>query len=192
MINGIQFIIHIPCINLDFPTNSFTVLKQLIAVATFELPSVNLQALKGKWKVQEKEVLTDLPRNVVSSMDQLGYNDVNISNTMGTGYLIILGVILGLLIILVSLPCSRFKFCSKFSKWLRNKLLWNFVIRLLLEESLETTFSIVLTFKYGSFSTISYGTAIDYIIAALLAFSVAILPVFMVIFYLKNYENWES
>ena len=42
MINGIQFIIHIPCINLDFPTNSFTVLKQLIAVATFELPSVNL------------------------------------------------------------------------------------------------------------------------------------------------------
>jgi hypothetical protein len=164
----------------------------LISVATFELPFVNLSVLKGKWKVEEKEVLTDLPKNVVSSMDELGYNDVNISNTMGTGYLIILGVILGLLIILFTLPCSRIKFFGKVNKWLRKKLIWNFVIRLLFEESLETTYSVVLAFKYGSFSTTSFGTAIDYIIAALLALSVASLPVFMVIFYLKNYENWES
>jgi hypothetical protein len=69
MINGIQFIIHIPCINLEFPANAFLSLKQLIAVATFELPYFNAQALKGRWRVQKVEVLTDLPPNLVQSMD---------------------------------------------------------------------------------------------------------------------------
>jgi hypothetical protein len=41
MINGIQFIIHIPAINLEFPANAFITLKQLISVATFELPYMN-------------------------------------------------------------------------------------------------------------------------------------------------------
>jgi hypothetical protein len=51
MINGIQFIIHIPTIDLDFPANAFLALKQLIMVATFEIPYVNTKALKGAWKV---------------------------------------------------------------------------------------------------------------------------------------------
>ena len=51
MINGIQFIIHIPTIDLDFPANAFLALKQLIMVATFEIPFVNTKALKGAWKV---------------------------------------------------------------------------------------------------------------------------------------------
>lgn len=114
MINGIQFFIHIPCLNLDFPANSFLVLKQLIAIATFELPYVNLEeALKGKWKVNEDEVLTDLPPNVVQSMDQLGYNNPNISVTMGTVYIITLATILGLLVILITLPLKHLNWCRR-------------------------------------------------------------------------------
>jgi hypothetical protein len=61
MINGIQFIIHIPCINLEFPANAFLALKQLISVATFELPYMNTGALKGNWKIHKVEVLNDVP-----------------------------------------------------------------------------------------------------------------------------------
>ena len=69
MINGIQLIIHIPCINLEFPANAFLALKQLIAVATFELPYFNAGALKGRWRIQKVEVLADMPPNLVSNMD---------------------------------------------------------------------------------------------------------------------------
>jgi hypothetical protein len=69
MINGIQFIIHIPTINLDFPGNAFLTLKQLIMVATFELPYMNAGALNGAWKIAGGEVLTDVNPNLYSGMD---------------------------------------------------------------------------------------------------------------------------
>jgi len=112
MINGIQFIVHIPCINLEFPTNAFLLLKQLIAVATFELPYMNAGALKGNLRIHKVEVLTDVPSNLVQSMDQLGYNDNNISDTMGTAYVITQATLLGLMLILVTLPFIRFSCCS--------------------------------------------------------------------------------
>ena len=99
--------------------------------------------------MQEEEVLTDVPANVVSSMDQLGYNDPNLSNSMGTVYIVTMTTVIGLLLILITLPLVRLKWCGKVNKWLRDNLLWNAVIRLILEESLETTYAVALTFKYS-------------------------------------------
>lgn len=166
-------------------------LKQLINIATFELPYINLQALHGKWRVIEGEVLMDMPPNVVSSMQQLGYNDPNISNTMGTVYVVTQAAIIGLLLILITLPLACFTWIGKANKWLRKRLVWNFVIRLLLEECLETTFAVALTYKYSRFTKRAFGSATDYILGIVLTAAIAILPFFLVIFYLKNFENWK-
>jgi hypothetical protein len=109
---------------------------------------------------------------------------------MGTVYIITQFTVLGLTLILFTLPFMRFNYCSRFNLWMRNKMLWNFVIRLVLEESLETLYSVTLTFKYGRFSTKAFGSATDYILSIMLTIAIASLPFFMVIFYNKYFADW--
>jgi hypothetical protein len=86
----------------------------------------------------------------------------------------------------------RCKGCDRLNLWLRKKLLWNTVIRLVLEESLESTYAVVLCFKYSTFNKGAFGSAADYILACILAVAIASLPAFMLIFYLKNFDKWED
>jgi hypothetical protein len=71
-------------------------------------------------------------------------------------------------------------------------MLWNFVLRLIMEESLETLYSVALTFKYSQFNTNAFGSVIDYILSIILTFAILCLPFFMIIFYLKYYAEWGS
>jgi hypothetical protein len=75
---------------------------------------------------------------------------------------------------------------------MRKKLLWNFVIRLVFEESLETLYSVSLTFKYSTWNTSAFGSATDYLLSIILVAAIVSLPFFMVIFYLKYYDDWEN
>jgi hypothetical protein len=68
MINGIQFIIHLPVLNINMPANAVLISKSLITIATFELPWISMETT-GIYKIEDGEVLTDAPANVVSSMD---------------------------------------------------------------------------------------------------------------------------
>ena len=111
---------------------------------------------------------------------------------MGTVYVITQFTVLGLTLILITLPFMRFNYFSQLNLWMRNKLLWNFVIRLVLEESLETLYSVALTFKYSSFNTSAFGSATDYILSIILTVAIGGLPFFMVIFYLLYFADWEN
>lgn len=104
---------------------------------------------------------------------------------MGTIYVISLFTTFCLIVILITLPFIRCKGCDRFNLWLRKKLLWNAIIRLILEESLETTYAVVLCFKYSSYNSNAFGSATDYVIAVILTVAIASLPAFMIIFYLK-------
>ena len=157
-------------------------------VATFELPYMNAGALNGAWKIAGGEVLGDVSPNLYSGMDNLGYNDSNLSNSMGTVYVVTQVTVFGLIALLITLPFMRCKGCNRLNLWLRKKLLWNTVIRLILEESLESTYAVVLCFKYSTFNTSAFGSATDYILAVILAVAIASLPVFMIIFYLKYFD----
>jgi len=161
-------------------------------IATFELPYLNVGALNGAWKIEGGEVLSDVSPNLYSGMDNLGYNDSNLSNSMGTVYVITQVTVFGLIAVLITLPFIRCKKLEGINLWLRKKFLWNPVIRLVLEESLESTYAIVLCFKYSTFNKYAFGSAIDYILAVILAVAIASLPVFMLIFYLKNFDSWED
>ena len=111
---------------------------------------------------------------------------------MGTVYLITHAAVFGLIIILVTLPFVRFKCCRRFNFWMRKKLLWNFVIRLIFEESLETLYSVSLTFKYSTWNTSAFGSQTDYLLSIILVLAIGSMPFFMVIFYLKYYDDWKN
>jgi hypothetical protein len=68
MINGIQFIIHMPAINIALPANAMLISTSLTKVATFEVPYFNMETIQVYY-VDEDEVLGDRPPNLVSSFD---------------------------------------------------------------------------------------------------------------------------
>ena len=140
---------HTPTLNIGLPGNSFSFLKSLITIATFDIPKVEMATIRV-WSIQESTVLGDMPANVVSSMDQLGYNDSNISATFGSVYVFTILSIFGLLGILLTYPLLRFTPAKKVHDYLKGTLIWNFMIRLFLEGCLESVFCFYLAFYYGS------------------------------------------
>jgi hypothetical protein len=87
-------------------------------VATFELPYMNAGALNGAWKIAGGEVLGDVSPNLYSGMDNLGYNDSNLSNSMGTVYIVTQVTVFGLIAVLITLPFMRCKGCDRLNLWL--------------------------------------------------------------------------
>jgi len=51
-----QFVMHLPTANIEMPGNGFLVLKQLIMVATFDIPKVEMSSIKA-YKTAEGEIL---------------------------------------------------------------------------------------------------------------------------------------
>ncbi len=74
-------------------------------VATFDLPYLTMESIPKVYKVPtDEEILPDAPDNLKNSLDLLGYNSAQISSSLGSGFLVILGTIIGLLFILITLP----------------------------------------------------------------------------------------
>ena len=113
-----QFIIHLPTLNVNMPGNAFLIITQIILVATFDIPYATFEKIPNLYKVDETEILTENPPNLVNQLDILGYNSAFLSTTMGSGYLILIATIIGLIIIVLTLPFRRFNWCTKVNDWL--------------------------------------------------------------------------
>jgi hypothetical protein len=98
-----QFIIHLPTLNINLPGNGYIVMKNIAMVATFSIPYVSLETIKT-YKLTEVEILTDYPSNVKDQMELLGYNSAYISVTLGPAYVVLFFTLLGLLLIILTLP----------------------------------------------------------------------------------------
>ena len=47
MINGLQLIVHLPSMNIDFPENAMGVTENILSVATFDIPYLDLETITG-------------------------------------------------------------------------------------------------------------------------------------------------
>ena len=110
---------------------------------------------------------------------------------MGSVFLIIILTIIGLIITLVTIPCNKFGCCKRFNGWLKKKLQWNWVIRILLESTLELGFSLILMIQFTRPAHLEQkylGSYINYGIGILLALSLLLLPCFILLFYCKYFD----
>jgi len=55
MINGMQFIITLPSINVAFPSNTFLVINKILMVATFDIPYVNMETVDSVFPIPEQD-----------------------------------------------------------------------------------------------------------------------------------------
>jgi hypothetical protein len=83
-INGMQFFIHLPTLNINFSGDGYKVMKNIALVATFDIPYVNLESVPKIYQVKDVKILSGYPENIVDQMEILGYNNAYISTTMGS------------------------------------------------------------------------------------------------------------
>ena len=57
MINGMQFIIHLPAINANFPSNAFLVVNKILLVATFDIPYVTMESVPRIFPLPTNDVI---------------------------------------------------------------------------------------------------------------------------------------
>jgi hypothetical protein len=195
MINGMQFIITLPAVNVNFPPNAFLVINKILMVATFDIPYVSMESLPTAFPLPtDDEILPEEnQQNVKSSLDELGYGSAYTSNNLGSMYVISFFTAIGLLTALVLDLFSRFTLASKLSAKIKEKLHWNFTIRLILEGALEIAFCVYINFKYGDYKSHVFGSIFNMLSAGVFGLCLVILPFWIIYFYIfKHFEDLED
>lgn len=67
-----QFIIHLPAVNVNFPSNAFIVIEKIIMVATFDIPYINMESIGSVYTLPDSEdgILTEeSQKNIKSSLE---------------------------------------------------------------------------------------------------------------------------
>jgi hypothetical protein len=161
MINGMIILVHMPLFGVRIPDTAMGLVKQLMSVATFDIPGCSMEEIFGPdYWADSSEVFYNTTDNVkngrnitdfLESLDELGYSSHYMAFPMGSIYLIIIFNVVVLLILLLMKPLRRCCLDSqgavhrgKCNKKLKKLIFWNGIIRLCLEACLELTFCVLL------------------------------------------------
>ena len=79
-----QFVVHLPTLNINLAGNGLKVMQNIALVATFDIPYVNLESMPKIYRVTDVKILKGYPENIVDQMNIIGYNNAYISTTMGS------------------------------------------------------------------------------------------------------------
>jgi hypothetical protein len=190
MINGMQFIMHLPAINVDFPSNAFSVIQKIMAVVTFDIPKFNMETVKKVFTLPEDDSILDNPEevNIKTSFELLGYASIYMSNNLGSVFVIILATSL-LLFLSTILEAIRHPSVLKFNAKMKAKLQWNFVIRLVIEGYMELVFAVYFNLKYAKCSFSYLGSWVNYFYAIIFASLIGLAPFFVIGFYNLNFSK---
>jgi hypothetical protein len=193
MINGMQFIMNLPAINVDFPSNAFSVISKIMSVATFDIPKFNMETVSKVFTLPDNDSILDEPDevNLKNSFELLGYSSAYMSNNLGSVFVIIL-VTSFLLSLSVILEAVRVPSVMKFNEKLKVKLHWNFVIRLVIEGYLELVFSVYFNLNYAKCTFSFLGSWVNYFYAIIFAVLIGLAPLFVVGFYSLNFAKIED
>jgi hypothetical protein len=190
MINGMQFIMNLPAINVDFPSNAFSVISKIMAVATFDIPKFNMETVSKVFTLPDNDSILDDPDevNLKNSFELLGYSSAYMSNNLGSVFVIIL-VTSFLLSLSAILEAVRHPKVQNLNAKLKGKLHWNFVIRLVIEGYMGLVFSVYFNLKYAKCTFSFLGAWVNYFYAIAFAALIGLAPFFVVGFYSFNFSK---
>jgi hypothetical protein len=155
MIGGVQLMISIPLLAVNFPANANMLVNNLLMIANFDIPYFNMDDILGPtlWNLGDDDsVLGDMTNDgaLIGRLSELGYNTRYLSRFMGSVYIIMVGSICILLVIGLLQLCKKNKHLGKIESYLNKKFLWNFYISLVSQPTLELTISGYFNLKYGN------------------------------------------
>lgn len=121
----------------------------------------------------------------------LGYGSAYMSNNLGSMYLFMLMTI-NCLFWSTVLYSFNHPILVRINEKIKSYLMWNFVIRLIIEGYMELCFSVYFQLKYTKYSFDYLGSMTDYIMGCFLAMLIIIAPLFVAIFYYRNFAKFED
>ena len=142
MINGLQVPIHFPILDVKFPETTQGVVEILLGVATFDIPYVNFKSMFGGWLIglPEDHDFTHDKADLVENLDSLDLSSRLASVNLGSVFIAILTAP-AIYSITTLLGCTKRigPRVESLHSWFKAKFMWNWLIRLTLESSLELT-----------------------------------------------------
>ena len=135
---------------------------------------------------------------MLESLEKLDYESHLLTVNLGTPYLILIGWMLTSLIVLVAWPLGK---NSKMYNWFLRVLFWNFLLRFILEESMQTWFASQINFPFihdfyflenESAVKASFMVHFDYFMTISLFLLTALIPIFIVTFYYLNQHKLDN
>ena len=140
------------------PKETFIFIKYVFAVATFDFPKVEVVTFVGEknWMLGNDSIKGLDDMILVASLEELGYVSAHMTENLGSIGVFIVLTLIGLTIMIITsilmcfCCCQNCNFMRKFHSWIVEFLCWNFCIRLVLEATIELTFSLVLNYRYSS------------------------------------------
>jgi len=146
MINGLQLPVHFPALDVKFPETTEKVVEALLGIATFDIPYVNLKDMFGSWiGLPEDHDFTHEKSALVENLDSLDYSSRFASVNLGSIFIVFMTVP----VVYSSITClgvlKRFSpRIERLHVWGKDKFMWNWLIRLILEANLELTITAVM------------------------------------------------
>jgi hypothetical protein len=114
--------------------------------------------------------------------------------SMGSMYIIMLVNFVQLILYVIILPLRKYARINKCRKKIKKDIMWNFVIRLIMETALELSFCCFLNFPYfyriANFE--GFFEILDYFMTIVISLMIAIMPFWIAIFYIRNFEDWGT
>jgi hypothetical protein len=149
--------------------------------------------VKKIFRLPEDDSIFDQPgqENIKANFEQLGYSSKYMSNNLGSIFVIVLVTSFLLLVILMLEPFKH-PLSQKVSTKLKDKLLWNFVIRLVIESYLSLGFSVYFNLRFASCKFSYLGSWVNYFYAVGFAAVIIAAPLFVVFFYSRNFSRFKD
>ena len=143
MINGLQIFVHLPMLGVKFPGAAQDVVEYMIDIATLDLIPTE-QIIEATFEELPDEDEDDLPEE----LQDTGFESKYFINNAGTLLLFFLLQVLFFALLLFVTPCSKaFPICKKPVGKMQSWLLYNPILRLLLEATLDFSFCVFIQQK---------------------------------------------
>jgi len=182
MLHTQQIVVLLPLNDVSFPGNASYFYSFLLSVAAFDLiPTDDFFDTVFSFKFREP---------VTSNFGALGYETTFFIRNLGNPFLFALGYAIALLLILLLKDCKKinqYKSVQGVMKTLQGLLLWNSVIRFVIESYMLFTICALINLAYFEFG--DYGSVISGLFTILFTFLVMAFPIWVIILMIRNWDQ---
>jgi len=93
MINGLQIMMYLPLLAIQFPANALMIIDKILIVACYNIPYLNMEVIFGEyWQAgDDVSIFNDLPNNelITSGMEDLGFSTRMLSASLGSVFILV-------------------------------------------------------------------------------------------------------
>ena len=188
--------------DIEMPGVGLTIVQQILSVATFDIPGVRVGSLLGtklfplhpSYLKEGEEPELPLPSPMDDHLGTIDIGSVHLSEN--TGSLLVFLLLTALTLVLIPILSLLRPLCHKRIQQsydnIKHTVMWNFTLRLVLEASLDLSYSVLINLKYGYFEDQPFGAQANYLWSVFLVALYVAFPFFLVIFYVYRFKDLHN